>query len=75
MAVTLLAAAMITVQLPVPEQAPDQPVKLEPASAEAVSVTEVLMGKAAVQVAPQLMPLGELVTVPEPEPFRLTLRV
>jgi hypothetical protein len=38
-AVTERAALMLTVQLPVPEQAPDQPAKVEPAAAAAVSVT------------------------------------
>ena len=42
MAVTALACVIKTAQLPVPEQAPDQPVKVEPAEAAAVRVTEVL---------------------------------
>jgi hypothetical protein len=33
---------METVQVPVPEQAPDQPLKVEPDEAKAVKVTEVL---------------------------------
>jgi hypothetical protein len=39
-AVTVLSDAMDTMQIPVPVQAPDQPVKLEPAFAAAVSVTD-----------------------------------
>ena len=38
----------------------------------AVSVTDVPLSKFAVQVAPQLMPAGELETVPEPAPAVLT---
>jgi hypothetical protein len=41
-AVTLVAALMVTVQVPVPEQPPpDQPVNVEPASPSAASVPEV----------------------------------
>lgn len=39
-AVTDLAAVIDTVQVPVPEQAPDQPVKLEPFTGVAVKTTE-----------------------------------
>jgi hypothetical protein len=39
-AVTERAWSMVTVQAPVPEQAPPQPAKLEPASAVGVSVTD-----------------------------------
>ena len=43
MAVIDCGALMVTVQVPVPEQpAPFQPVKVEPAPATAVNVTEVL---------------------------------
>ncbi len=41
LAVTDLAVVMEIVHEPVPEQAPDQPVKVEPAEAVAVKVTEV----------------------------------
>jgi hypothetical protein len=41
-AVTFLALVIPTVQVPVPEQAPDQPVKLYPLAGEAESVTDVL---------------------------------
>ena len=40
-AVTDLAAVIETLQGPVPVQAPDQPVKVEPVDGVAVSVTEV----------------------------------
>ena len=42
-AVTVLAALIVTLQVPVPEQPPpDQPVKLEPVACAAVNVTDVL---------------------------------
>ena len=44
MAVTLLAAVIETVQAPVPEQAPDQPVKLYPVEGEAERLTFVPYG-------------------------------
>jgi hypothetical protein len=60
------------VQVPVPEQPPPlQLVKLEPAAAVAVRVTDV--PKLAEQVVPQLMPLGLLVTVPLPVPAGVTV--
>ena len=43
-AVTLCAWFMLTVQVPVPEQAPLQPLKALPGSAVAVSVTLVPLG-------------------------------
>ena len=65
-----------TVQLkPLPEQAPVHPANCEPAAALAVSVMDVLAGKVAVQVLPQLMPLGVLVTDPVPEPSLVTVMV
>jgi hypothetical protein len=40
LAVTLVAALIVTMQLPVPEQPPpDQPVNVEPVAGEAVRVT------------------------------------
>jgi hypothetical protein len=39
-AVTVLAEVIITVQVPVPEQTPLHPVKVEPVEAVAVRVTE-----------------------------------
>jgi hypothetical protein len=40
-AVTVAVPAMVTTQVPEPEQGPDQPVKLDPAEGKAVSVTTV----------------------------------
>ncbi len=71
MAVTLLSALIVRVQFPVPEQAPDQPVKDQPETGLAVKVTEVPEGYVSVQSAPQLMP----VPVTVPEPFLETVRV
>ena len=58
---------MDTTQAPVPVQAPDQPAKFQLAPGVAVRVTLVPEVYASVQSAPQLMPAGELVTVPVPE--------
>ena len=75
-AVTVVAAESVIVHDPVPEQPPPvQPVKVEPAAAVAVSVTVVPLAKLAEQVAPQLIPTGELVTVPLPVPAGVTVRV
>src|SRR5207244_12644802 len=66
-AVTEVAALIVTVQVAVPEQPPPlQPAKVEPATGAAVKVTEVPLANAAAQVAPQAMPAGALVTVPLP---------
>src|SRR5215216_8000868 len=65
---------MVTIQDPVPGQlAPFQPVKVEPGSASAVSVTEAPKAKLAEQVLVQpLIPAGVLVTLPAPVPGILT---
>ena len=73
-AVTDLTASMVTVRVVVPVPSPLQPLKVEPASGVAVSVTLVPLLKLAEQVAPQLMPTGLLVTVPLPAPVLLTER-
>src|SRR6266545_161510 len=49
-----------------PVQAPDQPVKFDPAAAAATSVTRSTVAKAAEQAGGQEMPAGWLVTVPPP---------
>ncbi len=62
--------------MPVPEQPPpDQPAKAEPVAGAAVSVTTVPLEKDCEQVDPQLIPAGELVTVPVPAPPLVTVSV
>ena len=74
MAVTEVAADMVTAQVPVPvHPPPDQPVKVEPGLAAAVSVTTVPLGKFAVQVAPHVIPAGTLLTDPAPVPAGTTV--
>lgn len=78
LAITEVDPATETVQLAVPEQAPLHPEKIDPELATAVSVTEVPLAKLAVldeQVEPQLIPVGELVTVPEPVPAFVTVKL
>jgi hypothetical protein len=64
-----VSSALIEIwQMPVPEQPPpDQPANVEPDAAAAVSVTCCPELNSAVQVAPQSIPDGELVTVPDPD--------
>jgi hypothetical protein len=72
-AVTACAALMVTLQVPVPEQAPLHPANVEPVPATSVKVTTVPLLKLALQVLGQLMPLGLLLTVPLPVPAGVTL--
>ena len=65
-AVTLCAIFIVTTQLPTPLQAPPQPLKPQPSAGVAVSVTCVAGAKFALHVDGQLIPAGELVTVPLP---------
>jgi hypothetical protein len=74
-AVTAVAALTVTAQLPVPEQAPPQPMKVEPAAGVAVSVNAVPGVTVSVQSTPQLIPDGVLPTVPEPVPLVVTVSV
>jgi hypothetical protein len=74
-AVTEAVVEAIKLQVPVPLHAPDQPANVDPALGAAVSVTEVPAAKLALQVEPQVMPAGLLVTVPEPVPAAVTLTV
>ena len=74
-AVTAWAAVIGTVQVPVPVQAPLQPEKDDPEVAVGVSVTDVPLSYGATQVPGQLMPAGLLVTVPEPEPAFVTVKL
>ena len=72
-AVTDVSAVRVRLHVPVPVQAPDQPVNVEPVLGVAVSATAVPLAKLALQVAPQLMPDGLLVTVPVPVPLPCTV--
>jgi len=62
-------AAVLTTQVLVPAHPlPLQPVKVEPEFAVAARVTRVPSWKLPLQVAPQLIPAGVDVTVPDPAP-------
>lgn len=73
MAVTVVLALRTTVQLPVPEHAPDQPLNVALAAGTAVKTTVVPAVNEPTQVLPQLTPAGLLVTVPFPVPLSLTV--
>ena len=72
-AVTVVAAPTVTVQGPVPVQAPFQPANVEPAAGSAVRISRVPAVTGSEQSAPQVIP-GP-VTMPEPEPFLVTQSV
>src|SRR2546427_7080481 len=73
-AVTAVAVETFTVQGPVPVHGPlVQPVNTEFGPGVAVRVTAVPLRKLPVQLAPQSMPAGLLVTVPVPVPARATV--
>lgn len=65
---TVFAAFAVTEHAPVPEHAPDQPMKTDPASATAARLTDVPALKLDVHVAPQATPAGVEVMVPAPVP-------
>jgi hypothetical protein len=62
---------MVTLQVDLPAQAPDQLSKCAPFTAVAVSVTTVPAVNDALQVGEQLIPAGLLVTVPLEEPAKV----
>jgi hypothetical protein len=66
-AVTAWLEFIVTVQLPVPEQAPDHPANVEPVFGVAVSVTAVPAAKLR-QPEPHEVPAGKALTVPLPVP-------
>src|SRR5262245_66519682 len=75
-AVTDVAALIVTVHIPVPAQPPPfQPVKSEPAAGVAVNVTVVPFVNPKAHVAPHVIPAGALAAVPDPAPLLLPLRV
>ena len=76
-AVTVVAAFIVTIQLPVPEHPPpDQPLNILFDPCTAVKVTGVPATYPLEQVDPQLMPEGEAVTEPTlaPVPDFVTVR-
>src|ERR1700722_10771740 len=75
-AVTFWFELSVTVQvgLTPAQPPPDQPAKYEFAGVVSVSVTRVPAAKLALQVVPQLIPEGLLLTVPTAVPARLTLK-
>ena len=72
-AVAEAAAVGVRLQVPVPVQAPDQLVNVEPVLGVAVSVTGVPLVKLALHTVPQLIPEGLLVIVPVPVPALATV--
>jgi len=67
---------LVTVTLPSVQSAlPVQPAKLEPEAGLAVNVTTAPLLRVVVQVLPQLIVPGLLVTVPLPVPARVTVSV
>jgi hypothetical protein len=76
-ALTCVLASSVTVQVTLfPLQPPpDQPVNVEPAAGVSVSTTCVPDLKPAVQVFPQLIPEGLLITDPWPVPLRATVNM
>jgi hypothetical protein len=67
-AVALFAASIVTTQVSMPVQAPLHPANVEPVAGTAVSITWVPLATLSAQSAPQSIPPGLLVTVPEPVP-------
>ena len=74
-AVTEWSPVIESTQAPVPAQSPDQPAKRDFRPGVAVRVTAVPCVNVPTQVEPQLMPAGELVTVPVPRPAFVTVSV
>ena len=76
LATTVVAAVIVSVQVPVPSQGPaPQPVNVDPVEAVAVNLIAVPLANPAEHVAPQLIPAGLLVTVPVPVPALVTVRI
>ncbi len=74
LAVAAWLAVMESKQVPVPEQSPLQPAKLDPEAAVAVSVTEVPLAKLAEHTIGQLIAAGLLLTLPLPVPASVTVK-
>jgi len=63
---TVAAAGITMTQAEPPEQAPFQPVKLDPTPPFAPNATALPSGNVAEQIVPQLIPAGLVRTVPSP---------
>lgn len=74
-AVTDAVAAIVKEQAPLPEQAPDQLVKVEPELGVSESVTRAPLVNDAEQIVGHAMPEGEETTEPAPDPARVAERV
>ena len=75
-AVTVTGVLPVNVQGSVPVHPPPlQPLKTDPAAGAALSVIIVPAGYVAEHAAPQLIPVGLLLTVPAPVPTSLTVTV
>ena len=72
---TAWPALIVNVQLPVPEQSPDQPVKRLPLLGVALSTMAAPSSNCAVQADPHVIPAGLLTTVPVPLQRLDTVRV
>ncbi len=66
---------LVIVTLPAVVQLPDQPPNVDPEAGVAVKLTAVPLLRIVVQVLPQLIVPGLLVTVPLPVPARVTVSV
>src|SRR3989338_11716099 len=74
-AVAVMFALILSVQFPVPVHAPVHPVKVSPDAGVAVRVTDVPELSETEHVGPQLMVAPLPITVPEPVPDLVTVRV
>ena len=73
-AVAVLLSFMSRLQVPVPVQAPLQPVKVESPFAAAVRTSMVPLSKSSVQSEPQVIPVPVTVPVPVPAFVTVSLR-
>jgi hypothetical protein len=71
----LAFALSASLQLPIPPQASPQPERPQAVAGVAVSMTWVPLSKFALQVEPQSIPPGELVTLPLGPPITETERL
>ena len=74
--VAIQSMSELSLTLPsVQSEFPDQPEKMEPLAATALRAITVPLKYVSEQSALQLIPAGELVIVPRPDPIRLTASV